>query len=202
MKRPMPYSLCEDECPSKTIITIPQRKIQRCYTKRTKKSVLVRELMNQVKCNICKIKMFKEEFEHEFNIPQVELDNFLVLLSRLEEKYVENTDDKSPFLKLNLSFLKLNKYFLKKKMQNFLNLSVVIEHFDTCLFKGLKNGRIKTFKKLDEFINRSISPHFMFRRDPDADVVEYNHENIKSFYTLQRSQDIVLNQYLKLNKIM
>ena len=101
-----------------------------------------------------------------------------------------------------MEFLKLQKYFIKRGVKNFINLPIVVDHFNKCVFQGLKYGRLKMFREMNKYVEAGSTPPFMFIRNADTDQLEFNHENIKSLYTLQRSQDIVLNQYLKLNKIM
>lgn len=193
----------EDEYSGKTIITIPYKKIQKGITRKKKRSVFVRDLMMQEKCNLCKINHFKEEFVIEYGIPQIDVDEFLVTLTRLEERFVQNSENNTAFLKLNLIFLKLlQKYFSKKHKKNFINLPIIIEHFKVCVYKGLKNERLKIFRSMGKFIECGITPQFLIVDNADTNEYEYNHENIKSLHTLQRSQDIVLSQYLKLNKIM
>lgn len=203
LSRDSNHDICQDHRRKRRkFVTIPASKLQNFTKKVRKKDKFIKELIGQEKCNLCKIKMFQNFFIDNFDIPEVDMKEFLTELGILESRYIQNSESKSSFIQLNHHFLNLNPYLVNNGYKKFIHLKIIKHHFDVCIFKGLKNGRIKRFNEYDDHIKMFLQPNFMYVRDPETNELGPNHETIKSVLNMQRGQEVVLNQYLKLNKIM
>lgn len=182
-------------------IRIPIRKYTSIVKTKKKKGEFVKTLINQEKCNLCRLKFFANWFVEKFNIPDINLKEFLKVLNNNEHEYILNPNQNTSFFNVNYQYIfQLNSFFDKKKITNFVNIPIISRHFRMCIYNSLKNQRIQRFNEIDKHIKIGLTPDFMYTRDPDNNNLVFHYKNVKCLELLMKMKDMELNQYIKIKK--